>query len=109
MTVTHGIAQAGHVPIATGARDSDGNFGSEWGYPQSWNPADNGLVACNADLNAISATSTMVAGTIYVIRMPSRAAISWTTLCFMLNGSGSGASSGSFIAPYDSGGNQLAS
>lgn len=74
----------------------------------SWVPADNGLVTASTDPVSGSSSSVLTAGTVYLVKLWARKAITITNLLFCISAGGTGASTGSFLGLYDSSGNRLA-
>ena len=66
--------------------------------------ADQGLLAWAYDLDAASSGFTLIAGTIYLVKIPIRTAITATYLSFSTTAAGAGASSGSYVGLYSSAG-----
>jgi hypothetical protein len=86
-------ADAGHIHPATG----------------QWYPADNGLLTAT-DLPGIAvSTATPAAGTIYLVKLPIRAALTATYIWFVVGTGGTGASTGSYVGLYSSAGSLLSS
>jgi hypothetical protein len=70
-----------------------------------WQPSDNGLLACSAgDPALLTSTAIMTAGTLYLARLPVRAAITITNLIFEVSAVAVGASAGTFAGLYSSAG-----
>ncbi|HEX8931558.1 MAG TPA: glycosyl hydrolase family 28-related protein [Patescibacteria group bacterium] len=74
---------------------------------QLWLPSDNGLLTATNDPFTCQANGTMIAGTLYLIKLPIRYAITITNLWWAIQGAGVGASSGSFTGLYNSSGSLL--
>lgn len=69
--------------------------------------SDNAMLVWNSDWVGAGATNIMTAGTLYLMRVNIRAAITWTNVLFHLNTIGAGASTGSFVGLYNSAGTLL--
>lgn len=76
--------------------------------PWPWLPADQNLLAANGDpwLSAVSTQGT-TAGSVYLIKIPIRAAITATNVVLGMATAGSGASTGTFAGLYNSAGTLL--
>jgi hypothetical protein len=85
------IPDAGHVHSAAG----------------QWLPSDNGLLAASGPLDAATGTVTLVAGTLYLTKIPARVPGTWSSVWWGLNANGSGASTGTFTGLYSSAGTLL--
>jgi hypothetical protein len=70
-------------------------------------PADQGMLAWSLDLDSAASGVTLVAGTVYLNKIPIRSAITATYLWFTTTSAGSGASSGSYVGLYSSAGTLL--
>ena len=73
----------------------------------TWMPSDNALLAASADINGLGGTSLMIAGTLYLLQVRIRYAITASKLWFIESAAGSGASTGSFGGLYSSAGTLL--
>jgi hypothetical protein len=67
-----------------------------------WVPSDSGLLAANGDTTSLEGTQTLTAGTVYLLKIPIRQALTVSKLYFMMANAGVGTSSGSFCGLYDS-------
>jgi hypothetical protein len=72
-----------------------------------WLPGDNGLLAANADPWLPASSSVLVAGTVYLAKLPIRTGITITNVWWVLATVGAGASTGSFTGVYSSAGTLL--
>jgi hypothetical protein len=72
--------------------------------PAVWLPADNGLLTASGPPFDFSSAATLVAGTLYLAKLPVRQSQTITNLLFALSAAGVGASSGSFAGLYSSAG-----
>lgn len=70
-------------------------------------PADHGLLAWSYDLDAAFNAVTLIAGTIYLTKIPIRYNLTATNLWWQTGSAGSGVSSGSFVGLYNSSGTLL--
>ena len=70
-------------------------------------PADHGLLAWSVDIDACINGFLLVAGTVYLVKIPVRYALTATYLWFSLTTAGSGASTGSYVGLYSSSGTLL--
>jgi hypothetical protein len=70
-------------------------------------PADHGLLAWTYDIDAAAQSVTLIAGTIYLTKIPIRTAMTATTLWFAVGVAGVGVSTGSFVGLYSSAGTLL--
>jgi hypothetical protein len=76
--------------------------------PWPWLPADNALLGASEDLSSgMSASIILVAGTLYLVKLPFRAASTVTNIIWGLTVAGVGASTGSFTGLYNSAGTLL--
>jgi hypothetical protein len=75
--------------------------------PGFWMPSDNGLLAATDQLAPASASTAPVAGTLYLVKLPARAALTVTNIWFVISTAGSGSSTGSYIGLYSSTGTLL--
>lgn len=75
----------------------------------AWVPADNGFQAANIDPAAFGSSATPVSGTLYVFRLPVRAATTFHSLSLAVKTAGSGASTGSYVGLYSASGTLLGS
>ena len=73
----------------------------------TWLPSDNNLLAASADVNGLGGTGLMVAGTLYLVAVRIRYAITASKIWFIESPAGSGASTGSFAGLYSSAGTLL--
>jgi hypothetical protein len=72
-----------------------------FGNGMTWQPSDNGLLVATADPNlATTGTLLLVAGTQYLRKVPVRASFTWTTVWFLVQSAGVGASTGSFVGLF---------
>ncbi len=74
---------------------------------QLWLPSDNGLLIATTDPYNAQANSIMIAGTLYLVKLPIRQGMTITNLWWAVQAVGSGASSGSFTGLYSSSGTLL--
>lgn len=72
-----------------------------------WVPADNGFLAANFAPEIGSSTTVPTAGTLYLLKVPIRTAITWTYVWFVVTTQGSGSSTGSYVGLYNSSGTLL--
>jgi len=72
-----------------------------------WIPADNGLLAATDLLSTADATVQPVAGTLYLVKVPIRVALTATYLWTVVGTAGSGTSTGTYIGLYSSSGTLL--
>lgn len=72
-----------------------------------WMPADAGLLAASASIDGMGTSFTPVAGTVYLMKVPTRAAYLLANVSFIINTAGVGASTGSFAGVYSSAGTLL--
>lgn len=73
-----------------------------------WALSDLGfLIASMSDPAMASSTSLMVAGTVYLVRVNARAAMTLSTIWFYVATAGAGASTGSYVGLYNSSGTLL--
>ncbi len=76
--------------------------------PGTWIPSDNNFLAANAAVDSAQSTFTMIAGTIYLLKVPIRQApVTISTITFLTSAAGSGASTGSFAGIYWQDGTRL--
>lgn len=68
--------------------------------PPGWTAADNGWLIVNGDYGAASAGNALTAGTLYLQRLITRAAMTISDLTWLVNTIGAGASSGTFAGLY---------
>jgi hypothetical protein len=74
----------------------------------AWQPSDNGLLGASDDITAsLNSTFALIAGTLYLVKLPFRGATTVTNLVWALTLAGSGASTGSFTGLYNSAGTLL--
>lgn len=59
--------------------------------PAAWSPTDLGLLTANYDLPAATSSPLLTAGTLYLAKLPIRAALTLATLWFGVGGAASGA------------------
>lgn len=69
-----------------------------------WLPADNGLLGANTDPIATGSTTTLIAGTVYLAKLPVRSATLITNIVWAMATTGAGASTGSFAGLISSAG-----
>lgn len=69
-----------------------------------WQPSDSGLLAASGVLDAVGSQIAMVAGTLYLLKVPVRTAFTWTNMIVPVGTAGVGASTGSFAGLYSSAG-----
>lgn len=69
-----------------------------------WNPADDGFLGANSDPATSSGGGLLVAGTLYLARLPLRAPTAIANLWPGVGTIGAGASTGSFVGVYSPGG-----
>lgn len=72
-----------------------------------WVPSDSGLLVANMDPMSAGSSQLMVAGTLYLLKLYIRSAITITNLLWSISTAGSGSSTGSFTGLYSSGGTLL--
>jgi len=72
-----------------------------------WIPSDNGLLAATGDPGVYGSSNTLTAGTVYLVKIPIRAALTITNVWWALQTAGAGASTGSFSGIYSSAGSLL--
>lgn len=72
--------------------------------PQIWEPSDNALVDAVFDTASINATTLLIAGTLYLMRMVTKRPVLLTNLEFFNATPGAGASTGSFGGVYSASG-----
>ena len=72
-----------------------------------WLPSDVGLAAANGDPRSAGAILTMIAGTIYLVRVNIWQAVTFSKVFVVVNTGSAGASGGNFIGIYSSAGTQL--
>lgn len=71
----------------------------------SWQPSDNGLLLSSLGDPALpTATGTLVAGTLYLMKLTARTAVTITNLLFEVANVGVGASAGTFAGLYSAAG-----
>jgi hypothetical protein len=75
--------------------------------PMPWAPADNNLLVASGDPAAQTATNLAVAGTLYLIKLRARIAMTLSSLWFLPAIAGSGTSTGSFTGVYSMAGTRL--
>jgi hypothetical protein len=78
------------------------------GSGDPWLPADNGLLAANADPDLQPGTALLTAGTLYLAKLPARGTTVISNLWVGLATAGVGASTGSFLGLYSAAGLLLA-
>lgn len=84
-------ADLGHVHPATG----------------QWYPSDNGFLSATDALGIMSTSTAPTAGTVYLVKLPVRAAFTATNIWFVVSTAGSGSSTGSYVGLYSSAGTLL--
>lgn len=72
-----------------------------------WLPSDSALLVANADPWTIAGNLAVTAGSVYLMRLFIRSAITATNIVLGLNTAGSGASTGSFVGLYNNAGTLL--
>ena len=72
-----------------------------------WQPSDNGLLMATSDPATPSSNTALVAGSVYVMKLIARNALTVTNLWFSIASAGVGASTGSFAGLYNSAGTLL--
>ena len=77
------------------------------GPPNIWTPQDNNLLLATGDPWAATTNNTLVAGTLYLVKLPIRYALTLTYTWFLVATAGSGSSTGSFTGLYSSSGTLL--
>src|SRR4249919_2721569 len=88
----------------------DGLFASLTSIGGGWRPEDNGLLAASCDPVSAAGTTVLVAGTVYLQKVPIRNAVTVGRVHFQTAGTqGSGTSDGSFVGLYSSAGTLLTS
>jgi hypothetical protein len=91
-------------------RPSAGIWYGEYLGPQGsqapWLPGDNGLLLANGD-PALMTGKLLTKSDIYLIKLIARANVQVSNLWFITNAAGSGASTGSYVGAYSSGGSQI--
>lgn len=70
-------------------------------------PNELGMLAANVDPVDSSGTLAMTAGSVYLLKIPIRSALTATNILLILTTAGSGASTGSFVGLYSSAGTLL--
>lgn len=70
-------------------------------------PSDHGLLAWVYNIDSAVSSDVMIAGTIYLAKLPVRYDFTATNVWFDISSAGSGASSGSFVGLYSSSGTLL--
>jgi len=70
-------------------------------------PSDHGLLAWSMDLDSAVSGTTLIAGTVYLVKVPIRYALTATYLWFSLTVAGVGTSTGSYVGLYSSAGSLL--
>lgn len=96
-------------PLGTGAPGTSGNAADNahvHPFPGVL-PADHGLLAWFCDPSGVGASQLLTAGSVYLMKIPVRAALTASTLWFHNITAGAGASSGSFAGLYSSAGTLL--
>jgi hypothetical protein len=84
-----------------------GSIGAAPAAAATWEPSDNGLLGAIGDLWAAQSTNLLTAGTVYLTRLPIRAAQTISTLTWGITAAGVGASTGSFGGLISSAGTLL--
>jgi hypothetical protein len=74
---------------------------------EQWAPEDNGLLVALGDPWVTTATDTMIAGTIYLMKLTIRRNMTISNIWILVNSAGSGTSTGSFAGLYSSAGTLL--
>jgi hypothetical protein len=67
-------------------------------------PSDHGLLAWTYSIDSAVSSDVMIAGTIYLVKLPVRYDFTATSVWFDISSAGSGTSSGSFVGLYSSAG-----
>jgi hypothetical protein len=93
---------------AAGAVGQAADAGHVHPYPL-WLPGDDGFLVASFDPAAASGTANLTAGTVYLLRLNIRKAITATNICIGLSAAGNntGGSAGTFVGLYSSGGTLL--
>jgi hypothetical protein len=73
----------------------------------AWQPSDNGLLGGTGDTTVFVNTSLVVAGTLYLVKLPVRTPQLITNIVLPLSAAGAGASTGSFTGLYSPAGTLL--
>lgn len=73
----------------------------------TWVPADNNLLIATSDPGVCSNAGTPVAGTLYLIKLTARTALTISNLWFGISSNSSGSSTGSYAGLYSSSGTEL--
>ena len=84
------VTDSGHVHPATGII-----------------PSDHGLLAWSFDITGCGNGTTLIAGTVYLVKIPIRYALTATYLWFSATAAGVGVSTGSYVGLYSSAGSLL--
>lgn len=92
---------------AAGAAGKAADAGHVHAENAPWIPADNNLLAATDALSAVDATVQPVAGTLYLIKVPVRAAATFSNIWTVVGTAGVGTSTGSFIGFYSPAGTLL--
>lgn len=103
-TAAHILADGTQAAGANGAWADSGHV-----HPYAgWLPADNGLLTSNlGDPGECWSTSATVAGTVYLMKLPIRAAMTISNLWFIVTSAGAGTSTTTFCGLYSSAGTLL--
>jgi hypothetical protein len=75
--------------------------------PMPWVPGDNNLLVASGDPAAQTTANVAVAGTLYLIKLRARTAMTLSSLWFLMAVAGSGTSTGSFAGVYSLTGSRL--
>jgi hypothetical protein len=75
--------------------------------PTATLPVDHGLLAWTYEIDAAGSGFQLIAGTVYLSKIPIRTALTATYLWFSTTAAGTGTSTGSYVGLYNSGGTLL--
>jgi len=103
-------ATASHIAV-NGTQAAGGN--GEWAdsghvHPGwGWMPADNGLLVASGDLRAAVDGVSVTSGSVFLVKLWIRSALTITNLWFIVSTAATGTSSGSYVGLYSSAGSLL--
>lgn len=99
------IKADGNVAVGSTGKAADGGHIHPENAP--WIPADGGCLVANWDVAANNGGTAVTAGTLYLMKMAIRYALTFTNVQFYVTSAGAGASTGSFVGLYNSSGTLL--
>ena len=76
-------------------------------WAPTWIPGDSGLLSASASLEASAGSFLLIAGTVYLAKIPVRSPFAITNIAYIVRTAGLGASTGSFVGVYNPSGTLL--